>query len=248
VGAARRVFLARVILYRVLGPVELSLDGSEIALPSAKLRALLAVLLLEANRTVSTDRLIEALWDETPPRSARKNLHQYVHRLRALLGTAGGAHRLLRRTTGYSLTVRPGELDLERFESLAQEGRDLALRGEAEPAADRLRAALAVWRGSPLADVPDCPALAAAAHVLRERRLAVVEQRVAAAVRAAPLGARGGAARHRRHGQDRPCRRGGRRPAAALPGRRGQNPDGHAWNGRSTVDRGGPGPDRARAR
>ena len=102
-------------------------------LGGAKQRALLAILLLHANEVVSTDRLIDALWDEAPPETARKSLRVYISRLRKTLGR----ERLETKAPGYRLRVADGELDLECFQRLA----------EAEP-----REALALWRGEPLAE------------------------------------------------------------------------------------------------
>src|SRR5438093_8679419 len=99
------------------------------------------MLLLNANRVVPRDRLIDALWDEAPPETARKAVQVYVSQLRKLLGP----DVLLTRSPGYLLRVEPGMLDLDRFETLRRETR------EADPqiAADKLREALALFRGRP---------------------------------------------------------------------------------------------------
>src|SRR6266508_3076169 len=102
--------------FRILGPLEVSTQGQPLDLGGQKQRALLAVLLLEANRVVSQDRLIEALWEEKPPDTAQKALQVYVSQLRKVLGK----ERLLTKAPGYLLRVEPGELDLQRFQRLVE--------------------------------------------------------------------------------------------------------------------------------
>jgi DNA-binding SARP family transcriptional activator len=120
--------------FRILGPLEVVAEGRTCDLGGPKQRALLAMLLLDANRVVSSDRLIEALWDEDPPETASKALQVYVSQLRKALGR----ERLETRPPGYLLRVDEGELDLERFRLLRGEG--------------RLSEALSLWRGPPLSD------------------------------------------------------------------------------------------------
>ena len=127
--------------FRLLGPLEAVVDGTQVPLPAAKPRALLALLLLNRNHAVATDRLIDELWGDEPPAQATKTLQVYVSQLRKAIG----ADRLVTRPPGYLLRVDAGELDLERFEQLAAEARKLPPRD----ARDRLERALALWRGSP---------------------------------------------------------------------------------------------------
>src|SRR5229473_2929622 len=110
----------------------------------AKPRALLAALLLRAGETISRERLIDTLWDDDPPESAHNAIQVYVSHLRKALG----AHAIERRPTGYVLDVPREQVDLSRFEDLVESARG------AEPAlaAERLRAALGLWRGTPEAD------------------------------------------------------------------------------------------------
>src|SRR5919201_1704014 len=115
--------------FQILGPLEVLEDGRALELGGPKRRALLAVLLLNANRVVARGRLIDALWDEEPPETAQKALQVHVSQLRKLLGK----ERLLTKAPGYLLRVEEGELDLERFQRLHTEGR------HAE--------ALSLWRG-----------------------------------------------------------------------------------------------------
>src|SRR3989442_8599027 len=104
--------------FQILGPVEVIEDGQALDLGGQKQRAVLAMLLLEANRVVSSDRLIEALWEEEPPETAQKALQVYVSQLRKVVGR----ERLETKAPGYRLRVEPGELDLERFQRLVAEG------------------------------------------------------------------------------------------------------------------------------
>ena len=127
--------------FRLLGPLEAVVDGTPVQLAAAKPRALLALLLLDRNRVVATERLIDELWGDAPPAQATKTLQVYVSQLRKSLGT----ERLVTRPPGYLLNVGAGELDLERFEQLTSEAR-------AQPPAearDTLRQALSLWRGPP---------------------------------------------------------------------------------------------------
>src|SRR3954469_13908675 len=119
------------MLFRILGPVEVAADGRTLDLGGPKQRALLALLLLEANRVVPRDRLIDALWDDSPPETARKALHVHVSQLRKPLGR----ERLETVAPGYLPRVRDDELAPARFRRAHDEG--------------RLDDALALWRGPP---------------------------------------------------------------------------------------------------
>src|SRR6185295_16709991 len=127
--------------------------GAPLSLGGPKQRALLALLLLRANSVVARDVLIDALWGEEAPASAPHTLDAYVHRLRKLLrGDEHDERRLLTRAPGYLLCVAPGELDVDRFQRLLDDGRRALHAGAPERAAERLAAALTMWRGPPLAD------------------------------------------------------------------------------------------------
>ena len=136
--------------FRILGPVEARAEGRALELAGPRQRALLALLLMRRGEPVSQDRLIEDLWGERAPQGAVKALQVAVSRLRRALAAEGG--RLVSTPAGYRLLLEPGELDLERFERLADEGRRALAAAVPERAAARLRAALAEWRGPPLAD------------------------------------------------------------------------------------------------
>ena len=158
--------------FRILGPLEVA-DGDEIiALASAKQRALLAILLLNANQVVSSDRLIDELWGEQSPESGRTALQVLMSKLRKALGDAGA--QLVTRPPGYLIRLERDQLDLHRFERLVGEADD----AEPEAAAGRLRGALALWRGSALDDLAYESFAQAAIGRLEELRLAALEKRI----------------------------------------------------------------------
>jgi DNA-binding SARP family transcriptional activator len=131
--------------FRLLGPLEAVVNGKPVHLAAAKPRALLALLLLNRNQVVSTDRLIDELWDDNPPATATKTLQVYVSQLRKELGP----DRLVTRPPGYLLRVEEGELDLERFEQLTADARKRLADGDPTGARDEFREALRLWRGAP---------------------------------------------------------------------------------------------------
>ena len=158
----------------VLGPIEARVDGAAVPLGGPKQRALVAVLLLARGEFVSRDRLIDALWGERPPATAPHTLDAYVSRVRKLVGP----DRLSRSPGGYALHVAPGELDVDRFDALAAQGRSQLAAGSPAEAAATLRSALALWRGAALADVLNEPFAAREGEILEERRLTIVEDRI----------------------------------------------------------------------
>jgi DNA-binding SARP family transcriptional activator len=164
--------------FRILGPLEVWHEGGAIRVTGDRQRALLAILLLHAREVVSVDRLMDDLWGATPPSAGATALRVCVARLRKALRDHGGL--LSARAHGYVLQVEPGRLDLHCFESLLAEGERALAGGDALLAADRLHAALAVWRGPPLADFTYASFARAAIVRLEELRLAAVELRIAA--------------------------------------------------------------------
>src|SRR3954454_256982 len=166
--------MALLLEIRLLGPVEALVGGGAVALPAAKPRALLADLLLNRNRVVSVDRLVDDLWGEQPPETATKALQGYVSQLRKALG----ADRLLTKPPGYSLRVEDAELDLARFELLVREGRDLLGAGDSKAAAKRLDQALELWRGPPFVEFQAEPFARDAGARLEDARLAALEERI----------------------------------------------------------------------
>jgi DNA-binding SARP family transcriptional activator len=162
--------------FSILGPFEAVVEGAPIRLQAEKPRALLARLLLSANRVVSVSELIDDLWEDDPPETATSALQVYVSQLRK----AVGADRVLTKSPGYSLSVEEGELDLDRFESLVRDGRERLEDGDAGSASERLAAALALWRGPALAEFRGEPFARPAGERLEEARLDAVELRVEA--------------------------------------------------------------------
>ena len=168
------------IEFRILGPLELSVDDRVLPLGSPKQRALLALLLVHANETVSRDRLIEELSGDAAPSTVESAIHVYLSRLRRLLKSAGAGGMLVRQTHGYQLRVTAEQLDARRFEHLVSEGSEALAAGDKSLAAERLRQALSLWRGPPLADI-ESESFAAAARIrLEEERLLALEQRLEA--------------------------------------------------------------------
>jgi DNA-binding SARP family transcriptional activator/tetratricopeptide (TPR) repeat protein len=163
--------------FGLLGPLVVRSGGVVVPVTAGKQRVLLAALLLHANEVVGTDVLAEAVWGGRPPGTARVTLQNYVKRLRRVLG-AQGYERIVTRPAGYLVAAGAGELDVTRFAELAGAGRAAARAGLWEVAAGQLSAALGLWRGQPLADVPSQVLVAVEVPRLAEMRLAAVEARI----------------------------------------------------------------------
>ncbi len=153
--------------YRILGRLEVVRDGEDVAPTAAKVRSLLAALLLRANDVVSIDQLVDALWGERPPESAGKLLHVYVSQLRSALG----ADELETVPPGYRLRVAPEAFDAVRFERLREEARRALADDNPELASGLAGRALGLWRGEPLADVAPTGAAQVEAGRLAELRI-----------------------------------------------------------------------------
>ena len=160
--------------FRVLGPLEASVEGRSIPLGGLRQRTLLVLLLLRANESVSRDRLIDDLWGTEPPATAANALAALVARLRRALPT----DLLLTTPAGYELNVEPEALDLHRFERLVEEGGSALDAGEPNRAAELLRSALSLWRGPALADFTYDAFAQPAIVRLEELRLAALESRI----------------------------------------------------------------------
>ena len=158
--------------FRILGSLEVAVEGRSLPLGGPSQRALLALLLLHANEIVSSDRLLDELWADGPPASGATALQVRVSQLRKGLGPAGD--RLETKPPGYLFRAERGELDLEHFSQLVEETEG------AEPVivAERLREALALWRGPPLADLAYESFAQQAIRRIEELRLAVLERRI----------------------------------------------------------------------
>ncbi len=166
----------------LLGPLVVRRGDVVVAVPAGKQRAVLAALLLNANKVVAVGELAEALWGAAPPPSARVTIQNYVVRLRKALGEEGRS-RIGTRPPGYVISVAAGELDVTRFGVLLGAARQAGRDGSWETAAARARAALALWRGEPLADVESELLVLRDAPRLAELRLQALEIGVEADVR-----------------------------------------------------------------
>jgi DNA-binding SARP family transcriptional activator len=165
--------------FGLLGPLEVACDGTTVPIAAAKQRAVLAALLLDAGRVVSLDELAEVLWGTRPPTTARASLQNCVMRLRRALGDPG-RDLIGTRPGGYVITVDPSQLDVCRFEALLEAARAAVRAGSWRGAGERSRAALALWRGEPLADVGSELLALRDAPRLAEMRLQALEARAGA--------------------------------------------------------------------
>ena len=163
-----------ILEFRILGPFEVVEQQQPIALGGPRQRALLAILLLRRGEVISSDRLVDLLWDQRPPASATKTLQGYVSHLRKALG----ADVLLTRPGGYLLAVAPDQVDAERFGEMAADARHALADGDAAGAREILVDALALWRGEPLADLAYEPFAATEIARLNAARVAAIEDRI----------------------------------------------------------------------
>ncbi|WP_231509530.1 BTAD domain-containing putative transcriptional regulator [Streptosporangium roseum] len=166
--------------FRILGPLEVLHGPDHVAVKAAKLRIVLAALLLDANKVVSVETLTDRLWGQDPPDGARNTLQNYVFRLRRLLGGAGAGTPLLTSHHGYLIKVTAGALDLDRFDVLLRRARTAAIADEMEQASTLLQEALRLWRGEPLLDVPSEALRRDVVPALHERRLDALQLRIEA--------------------------------------------------------------------
>src|SRR5215468_4050430 len=168
--------------FGVLGPLEVRRSGRAVPLGGPRQRAVLALLLLEANRAVSMERLAEDLWGGHPPEGWATTLQIYVVHLRRALepdrpkGVAASV--LVTRGRGYLLRVDPGQLDAARFQDGFAAGRAALEAGRCAEAAETLHQALGLWRGPVLADLADYSFTRPEAARLEELRLAALEARI----------------------------------------------------------------------
>lgn len=169
--------------FRLLGPLEVRGSNGLLRIKSAKERALLGVLLVRANQLVSRDLLIDELWGEHPPTTAKHTLEVHVSRLRRALAVGGNGSMIESSPGGYWIRVAEDDLDVLRFERLLKEGRSELDAGALEKAEQTLEAALALWRGQALVDLADEPFSEAEAQRLEELRLAALEARLEVALR-----------------------------------------------------------------
>ena len=157
--------------YSVLGPLVVEHGGEELPIGGAKRRALLALLLIHANRIVGSERLIDDLWEGEPPDTAASTLQSHVYNLRRSLG----GDRLRTRGNGYVLEVGEDELDAAQFEAELARGRACLASGDPTTASQHLNDALSLWRGSAYADVAASPWAAVETARLEEARAVALE-------------------------------------------------------------------------
>lgn len=140
-------------LFRVLGPLEVGRGGDAVRISPGRQEVVLGALLLDANHVVSTDHLIDAVWGEDPPDTARSQIQICVSRVRRSLAQAGMTRSLVTRGPGYLMKLDEDEVDLHRFKRQVREARALLDQRAAAAAAQLLRSAVSLWRGSCLAGV-----------------------------------------------------------------------------------------------
>lgn len=168
------------VFFRILGPLEVVVDGQPIAIGRNRQRTVLALLLAHANRTITVDQLVRALWEEDVPRTAVKQVQSCVWRLRALFRSVDGLREVIHTTAaGYCVRVAEEQVDTGVFERLVHDARALATRSDHGGAVELLRTALALFRGPVLAGI-DSPALEGVVARWEERRLVTVEERMTA--------------------------------------------------------------------
>jgi WD40 repeat protein/DNA-binding SARP family transcriptional activator len=156
---------------KILGGVDASIDGRLLPVGGPKQRAVLAMLALRANRTVSVEELIDGLWGDRPPPSARNNIQLYVSRLRKALGDDGAA-RIVTHASGYQLMVPDDAVDAARFEQLVERAGGEVEDGRGDGTAQD---ALRLWQGTPLADIADEPFAGPEIRRLEELHLRATE-------------------------------------------------------------------------
>ncbi|MBN6034086.1 BTAD domain-containing putative transcriptional regulator [Amycolatopsis sp. 195334CR] len=161
--------------FGVLGPLRVRHAGTSVPIPAAKQRVLLTALVMAGRDTVSAGRLMNYLWGETPPPSARNTVKNYALRLRRALTDDSGTSPILTTPNGYRLATPVQAVDLHRFQALEGRARAEATAGALATADDLLRQALRLWRGTPLADVPSDLIQQEIVPGLTERHLATVE-------------------------------------------------------------------------
>jgi DNA-binding SARP family transcriptional activator len=158
--------------FRLLGSLEVEQGAKAVEIGGQKQRAVLAILALNAGRVVSTDRLVDLLWGEQPPKTAATSLQNFISQLRKGLG----ANLVVTKSPGYLLNVPADQVDVNRFERLLGEARSL----EPESRRRKLREALELWRGEPLADFSFEPFAESEIARLEELRSAALEDRIEA--------------------------------------------------------------------
>ncbi|HEX5406005.1 MAG TPA: BTAD domain-containing putative transcriptional regulator [Pseudonocardiaceae bacterium] len=160
--------------FRILGPMEVRGTSGAVRIPPGRQHVILAALLMDANRIVTTDHLVDALWEDSPPSTARTQIQICVSRLRKTLAEAGVATQIVSRSPGYLVQPPESALDMHVFTKLLTQARSLAAQGTPAETSALLRTAVSLWRGPCLAGIPH-RALRTMASRLDEDRLAAIE-------------------------------------------------------------------------
>ena len=170
--------------FGVLGPLQMSANGTDLPLGAAKQRAVLALLLINRNRIVPSDSVVDAVWQQRPPPEARGSLHAHISRLRRLVSSAGvdPAAVVVSTGPGYRLNVPDEACDLGRFAIEQKAGLEAAAAGRFEEASRHLSAALSEWRGPVLEDLWDFQFVDAFAAALAEDKLVALTVRAEAEI------------------------------------------------------------------
>jgi DNA-binding SARP family transcriptional activator len=165
--------------FRVLGPLEVRYGDREVVPSAPKIRAALALLVVQNSRGVHTHKLINELWGENPPVSAIQTLQTYIYQLRKILGNGNSDGGLVQtRPDGYALAIDAGSLDLSRFEQLVRDGREALGNQDPQSATKLLTEAQSLWRGPALANVAVGQVLSAEVTRLEEVRLHGLHMRI----------------------------------------------------------------------
>ena len=176
------------VKYRLLGPLEIVRNGRLCTPRAAMQRALLALLIYHPNELLTTRRLIEELWDSRPPASALATLQMYISAVRRAIfpvcsevGLDPRRHPILRtESSGYIMRIEPEDVDVTHFRALARLGRSYVRIGRCDQASETFRQALALWRGTAMADLSHIGMMAHYAFRLDEERLTIWEERIGA--------------------------------------------------------------------
>jgi DNA-binding SARP family transcriptional activator len=163
--------------FRALGPVQVWDGTSWVGIRAPQQRLVLALLLTQAGRVVTLERLVREIWPYDPPRAAISTIQTYMLRLRRLFADD---RTLVTKASGYQLVVADDDIDIQVFERLVSTGRQALAQGRLAAGADRLSGALALWRGPAMSGVPESPTVTAEAARLELHRVAAFEDRAAA--------------------------------------------------------------------
>jgi DNA-binding SARP family transcriptional activator len=168
--------------FSVLGSIEVTAAGAQLELGGVKQRAILAYLVLHANKVVPTSQILNAMWDGVPPPTARKMVQNAVSGIRRVLSGHGGLGGPVLRThqPGYQLRMNTDDIDLYQFRRLAREGRAAIADGVPSHGVELLRDALALWRGRALVDLVEAGISWSELAAIEDERLSTVEDRLAA--------------------------------------------------------------------